>query len=38
MIEIRAFITGWNDRCRRPKTPDEIVKKANRQRTSVAVH
>jgi hypothetical protein len=41
MIKIRAFINGWNDRCQPfvwTKTPDEILKKANRKRTSDAVH
>ena len=39
--KIRAFIDGWNDRCHPfvwTKTADQILKKANRQRTSVAVH
>ena len=41
MIKIRAFINGWNDRCQPfvwTKTPDEILKKAHRKRTSDAVH
>ncbi|MFL6044276.1 MAG: IS630 family transposase, partial [Propionibacteriaceae bacterium] len=41
MIKIRTFINGWNDRCQPfvwTKTPDEILKKANRKRTSDAVH
>ena len=39
--KIRAFINGWNDRCHPfvwTKTADQILKKANRQTTSVAVH
>jgi transposase/transposase-like protein len=39
--KIRAFIHGWNDRCHPfvwTKTADEILKKANRQRTSETVH
>lgn len=39
--KIRQFITGWNDR-KHPfvwtKTPDEILKKANRQPTSETRH
>lgn len=39
--KIRQFITGWNDR-KHPfvwtKTPDEILKKANRQPTSETGH
>ncbi|WP_291523034.1 IS630 family transposase [Branchiibius sp. NY16-3462-2] len=39
--KIRAFITGWNDR-KHPfvwtKTADDILKKANRQKTSNAAH
>src|SRR5215210_2300556 len=39
--KIRAYIDGWNDR-RHPfvwtKTPDEILKHANRQTTSNAAH
>jgi transposase len=41
MIKIRTFINGWNDRCQPfvwTKTPDEILNKANRKRTSDAVH
>jgi hypothetical protein len=41
MIKIRAFISGWNDRCQPfvwTKTPDQILKKADRKTTSVAVH
>ena len=41
MIKIRTFINGWNDRCQPfvwTKTPDEILKKANRKGTSDAVH
>ena len=41
MIKIRAFINGWNDRCQPftwTKTADQILKKANRPTTSVAVH
>ncbi len=39
--KIRAFITGWNDRCHPfiwTKTPDQILKKANRQTTSNTRH
>ncbi len=39
--KIRAFITGWNDRCRPfvwTKPGNEILTKANRKTTSVAVH
>ena len=39
--KIRAFIDGWNDRCQPfvwTKTADQILKKANRKTTSVAVH
>jgi len=39
--KIRAFITGWNDRSHPfawTKTPDQILKKANRQKTSDAGH
>jgi plasmid stability protein len=36
--KIRAFINGWNDRCKHPfvwtKTADEILTKANRPTTS----
>jgi hypothetical protein len=39
--KIRAFIDGWNDR-RHPfvwtKTPEQILKKANRQTTSETPH
>ncbi len=41
MIKIRAFINGWNDRCQPfvwTKTPDEILNKADRKRTSDALH
>jgi transposase len=39
--KIRAFIDGWNDRCKPfvwTKTADQILKKADRQTTSVSVH
>jgi hypothetical protein len=39
--KIRAFINGWNDRSHpfaRTKTADQILKKANRQKTSDARH
>ncbi len=39
--KIRAFITGWNDRCHPfvwTKTADQILTKANRQNTSVTAH
>lgn len=39
--KIRAFIDGWNDRCKPfswTRTADEILKKANRKTTSVSVH
>lgn len=39
--KIRAFIDGWNDRCHPfawTKTPDQILKKANRQTTSDTTH
>jgi len=39
--KIRAFITGWNDRCHPfvwTKTADQILKKANRKQTSNAGH
>jgi transposase len=39
--KIRTFINGWNDRCQPftwTKTPEQILKKAHRQPTSVAVH
>jgi hypothetical protein len=41
MIKIRTFINGWNDRCQPfvwTKTADQILAKANRKTTSVAVH
>jgi hypothetical protein len=41
MIKIRAFINGWNDRCQPfvwTKTADQILTKADRKTTSVAVH
>jgi len=41
MTKIRAFINGWNDRCRPftwTKTPDQILTKAHRQTTSVSGH
>jgi transposase len=39
--KIRAFIDGWNDRCHPfvwTKTADQILRKANRQKTSNAGH
>jgi hypothetical protein len=39
--KIRAFITGWNDRCHPfvwTKSADQILKKANRKQTSNAGH
>jgi transposase len=39
--KIRAFIDGWNDRCHPftwTKTPDQILAKANRKKTSIAEH
>ena len=39
--KIRAFITGWNDRCHPftwTKSADEILKKADRKKTSDASH
>jgi transposase len=39
--KIRAFIDGWNNRCHPfawTKTPDEILAKANRQKTSETAH
>jgi transposase/DNA-binding CsgD family transcriptional regulator len=39
--KIRAFIDGWNDRCHPfvwTKTADQILKKANRHKTSNAGH
>ena len=39
--KIRAFIAGWNDRCHPfiwTKTADEILSKANRQKTSTTAH
>ncbi len=39
--KIRAYIDGWNDRCHPfvwTKTADQILKKANRQKTSNAGH
>ena len=39
--KLRAFIDGWNERCHPfvwTKTADEILKKANRQKTSNADH
>ena len=39
--KIRAFIDGWNDRCHPfvwTKTADQILTKANRQKTSNAGH
>jgi transposase len=39
--KIRNFITGWNDRCHPfvwTKTPDQILKKANRHQTSETAH
>jgi hypothetical protein len=38
---IRTFIDGWNDRCHpfvRTKTTEQILAKANRQKTSDAAH
>ena len=39
--KIRAFVNGWNNRCHPfvwTKTPDDILKKANRQTTSNTAH
>ena len=39
--KIRTFIDGWNDRCHPfvwTKTADEILSKANRQKTSTTAH
>jgi hypothetical protein len=39
--KIRAYIDGWNDRCHPfvwTKTADQILTKANRQKTSNAGH
>jgi transposase len=39
--KIRQFINGWNDRCHPftwTKTPDQILRKADRQQISVSVH
>lgn len=39
--KIRAFVNGWNDRCQPftwTQTPEQILRKARRQPTSVAVH
>jgi hypothetical protein len=39
--KIRAFITGWNDHPRPftwTKTPEQILSKANRKKTSGAGH
>jgi len=39
--KIRAFIDGWNDRCHPfvwTKTPEQILKKANRQTSSNTRH
>ncbi len=39
--KIRAFIDGWNDHAHPfvwTKTPDQVLKKANRQTTSNADH
>jgi hypothetical protein len=39
--KIRAYIDGWNDRCHPfvwTKTADQILNKANRQKTSNAGH
>ena len=39
--KIRAFMDGWNDRCHPfvwTKTADQILTKANRQKTSNAGH
>jgi hypothetical protein len=41
MIKIRAFITGWNDRCQPfvwTKTADQILANTHRQTTSDSVH
>jgi transposase len=41
MIKIRAFITGWNDRCQPftwTKTANQILAKTHRQTTSDSVH
>ena len=41
MIKIRTYINVWNDRCQPfvwTKTADQILTKANRKTTSVAVH
>jgi transposase len=41
MIKIRAFISGWNDRCQPftwTKTADQILQKAHRPTTSVSAH
>jgi hypothetical protein len=41
MIKIRALINGWNDRCQPfvwTNNADQILTKANRKTTSVAVH
>jgi transposase len=40
-VKIRAFVNGWNDRCHPfvwTKTADQILAKANRQRTSETAH
>jgi transposase/transposase-like protein len=40
-VKIRAFVDGWNDRCHPftwTKTPDEILTKANRKKTSATRH
>jgi len=40
-LEQRAFIDGWNERCRPfvwTKTPDEILAKAHRKKTSNMRH
>ena len=39
--KIRAFVDGWNDRCHPfvwTKTADEVLKKANPQKTSKTDH
>ncbi len=39
--KIRAFVNGWNDRCHPfvwTKTAEEILVKANRQKTSDTAH
>ena len=41
VCRIRAFVNGWNDRCHPfvwTKTAEEILTKANRQKTSDTAH